>query len=79
MIEPGANALITSRVTSKAQTTIPQPIREALHIDAGDELVYRIEADYVILTKAKGEQRDDPFGTFQEWSSEADRRAYGRP
>jgi antitoxin PrlF len=31
----------------------------------------------VILTKAKQEPTDDPFATFHEWSSEADRRAYG--
>ncbi len=70
--------MITSRVTSKAQTTIPQPVRAALEIGAGDELAYRIEADHVILTKAKRPRHDDPFGTFEEWSSEADRRAYGQ-
>jgi antitoxin PrlF len=69
--------MITSKVTSKAQTTIPQPVRSALRVGEGDELAYRIEGDHVILTKAKQEPIDDPFATFHEWSSEADRRAYG--
>jgi antitoxin PrlF len=69
--------MITSKITSKAQTTIPQPVRSALHIREGDELAYQIEGDHVILTKAKPEPIDDPFATFHEWASEADRRAYG--
>ena len=69
--------MITSKITSKSQTTIPQPVRAALHLGAGDELAYRIEGDHVILTKARGEPLDDPFITFHEWSSEADQRAYG--
>ena len=69
--------MITSKITSKAQTTIPQPVRAALHVGEGDELAYRIEGDHVILTKAKREPIDDPFATFHEWSSEADWRAYG--
>jgi antitoxin PrlF len=68
--------MITSKITSKAQTTIPQPVRAALHLREGDELVYTIDGDRVILTKASREPIEDPFGTFHEWSSEADERAY---
>jgi antitoxin PrlF len=69
--------VITSKITSKAQTTIPQPVRAALRLAAGDALEYRIEGDRVILSKAKLNSVDDPFATFHEWSSEADERAYG--
>lgn len=69
--------MITSKMTSKAQTTIPQPVRAALHLRAGDELVYRIEGDHVILTKAPALEPEDPFATFTEWGSDADRKAYG--
>ena len=69
--------MITSKISSKAQTKIPQPVRAALHVGEGDEIAYRIEGDHVILTKAKREPVDDPFAAFHEWSSEADRRAYG--
>ena len=69
--------MITSRLTSKAQTTIPQPVRAALRLKQGDELVYQIENGRVILTKARRqESKDDPFRTFTEWDSEADRKAY---
>jgi len=68
--------MITSRLTSKAQTTIPAPVRKALHLNAGDELAYTIEADHVLLTKSTSTPADDPFATFGEWSSEADRTGY---
>jgi antitoxin PrlF len=69
--------MITSRLTTKAQTTIPRPVRSALNLKPGDELCYEIQGKRVIL--AKGRRRrsgDDPFKTFYEWDSEADRRAY---
>jgi antitoxin PrlF len=53
--------MITSRLTSKAQTTIPKPVRAALHLGAGDELVYEIQQNTVILRKAShGKGSDDP-------------------
>lgn len=71
--------MITSKLTSKAQTTIPQPVRIALKLHEGDELAYRIEGDSVILTKAKDAgMTEDPFRAFHEWDSEADRKAYGK-
>lgn len=70
--------MIKSRITSKAQTTIPLPVRNALRLAEGDELVYSIEAHRVVLTKASREPLDDPFATFGEWSSEADRRGYAK-
>ena len=68
--------MITSRLTSKAQTTIPQPVRSALRLREGDEIAYAIEGDRVVISKAPTAMTEDPFGTFTEWDSEADRRAY---
>ncbi|CAA7625773.1 Regulator of stationary/sporulation gene expression [Magnetospirillum sp. LM-5] len=68
--------MITSKLTSKAQTTIPQPVRIALHLKEGDEIAYSIEAGRVVLTRAPTEPVEDPLATFGEWSSEADQRAY---
>jgi antitoxin PrlF len=74
----GGLGVITSKLTSKAQTTIPQPVRAALQLKEGDELIYQIEDERVILTKARrGKEGDDPFRTFNEWNSAADRKAYG--
>nr|RNF59805.1 transcriptional regulator [Acidithiobacillus sulfuriphilus] len=70
--------MITSKLTSKAQTTIPQPVRIALHLREGDVLAYSIEDGRVLLSKATQEADEDPFVLFAEWDSEADRRAYGQ-
>jgi antitoxin PrlF len=69
-------AMITSKLTSKAQTTIPQPVRAALRLAEGDELAYEIDGGRVILTKASERGAEDPFGAFTEWGGEADRKAY---
>lgn len=69
--------MITSRLSSKAQTTIPRSVRKALGLDEGDTLAYEIVDGQVILSKADAKPLDDPFATFDEWDSEADRRAYG--
>jgi len=69
--------MIKSTLTSKAQTTIPKPVRAALHLQAGDELVYEIlEGGRVVLTKLASAPGEDPFATFTEWDGPADRKAY---
>ena len=71
------SAMITSKLTTKSQTTIPQAVRAALRVKEGDELVYQIDGPRVILTKANGDKgADDPFRTFAEWNSAADRKGY---
>lgn len=52
-------------------------MRTALNLQPGDEIVYEIVDDRVILTKARrGGKTDDPCRTFKEWGGEADTRAY---
>lgn len=69
--------MITSRLTSKAQTTIPQAVRKALQLREGDDLVYVIEDGRVILTRGPALSLDgDPFVLFEEWRGEEDKRAY---
>ena len=68
--------MISSRLTIKAQTTIPAPVRAALRLKPGDEVAYSIEGARVILTKAERGPADDPFATFDEWDSPADHEAY---
>lgn len=69
--------MIVSRLTSKAQTTIPQPVRVALNVKEGDSLAYEIREDGVVLSKATQGPAGDPFATFGEWGSDADSKAYG--
>jgi antitoxin PrlF len=75
--------LIASKITSKAQTTVPRSVRAALKLGVGDTklgvgdtIVYAIEGDHVIMTKATAATTDSPTATFDEWSSENDRHAY---
>jgi antitoxin PrlF len=69
---------ITSRITRKAQTTIPHPVRTALRLKEGDEIAYAIEDGRVILTQVESNNADDPYATFSEWDSDADWKAYER-
>lgn len=68
--------MITSRITSKAQTTIPRPVRQALGLQEGDTLAYEIRDGMVVLSRVERDTIDDPFTHFDEWDGAADRRAY---
>jgi antitoxin PrlF len=66
------SGMITSRLTSKAQTTIPKPVRAALRLRKGDEIAYAIEPGRVVLTRVQTKNTaDDRFKTFSEWDSPA--------
>ena len=43
--------MIISKLTSKAQTTIPQPVRAALGLQPGDEILYEIDDGRVTLPR----------------------------
>ena len=69
----------TSKLTSKYQATIPEPVRRLLHLRAGDAIVFDIEGGSVELRKAR--PVDLAFaqsleGTLSEWASAADEDAY---
>jgi antitoxin PrlF len=66
--------MIQSRITSKAQTTIPRAVRAALGVKEGDLLDYEIEDGKVILRRAKpsADPFENPFATFTEWADDLD-------
>lgn len=68
--------MIASRITSKGQTTVPQPVRLALRLHEGDEVAYEIRNGEVVMTKAGLLGVEELFATLEEWSSEADEKAY---
>ena len=68
--------MISSKITSKAQTTVPRAVRAALRLGIGDTILYTIEGDQVVMTKALTQPADGPTGCYEEWNSENDRRAY---
>jgi antitoxin PrlF len=66
--------MILSRLTSKAQTTIPAAVRRALGVEEGDYVPHTIEGGRVVLTRAEASGLD-PFAAFDEGDGEADRKA----
>lgn len=46
-------AMSESTITSKGQTTVPQPIREALHAEAGTRLQWTVMPDGAVIVRAK--------------------------
>jgi bifunctional DNA-binding transcriptional regulator/antitoxin component of YhaV-PrlF toxin-antitoxin module len=68
-----------SRLTAKAQTTSPKPVRTALGLKPGDVVVYEISGTRVTL--AKGRPADAAWlgaleTTLSEWASPEDAKAY---
>jgi antitoxin PrlF len=42
-----------STVTFKGQTTVPQPVREALHVQPGEKLCWHVMPDGSVVVRAK--------------------------
>lgn len=42
---------VAARVTSKGQVTVPKAVRDALGIEDGDEVVFRVEGHRAVLAK----------------------------
>lgn len=68
--------MIIGKVTAKAQVTVPLAIRRALDVQAGDELVWEIDNDRVVVSKAGGQPFANDFTAFTEWASPADCAAF---
>jgi AbrB family looped-hinge helix DNA binding protein len=41
----------SARLTSKGQITIPKPVREALDLHEGDEVIFRVERSRAVIAK----------------------------
>lgn len=42
---------VSARLSSKGQITVPRAVREALALEEGDRLVFRVEGDRAILAR----------------------------
>ena len=68
-----------SKLTRKYQATIPAPVRDVLHLEAGDSIAFDIEDERIRLRKARAidlEFAGALEATLDEWSGEADEEAY---
>jgi AbrB family looped-hinge helix DNA binding protein len=71
--------MLFSKITAKAQTTVPKGVREALGVKPGDMLVYRISKGRVTLARAEPVDRTylkAVESTLSEWTSAEDAAAY---
>jgi antitoxin PrlF len=69
-----------AKITAKGQTTIPQDVRAALHVTAGDLIAWEVGADGT-ATVRRVQPLDLEYlraveGTLSEWASSADEEAY---
>lgn len=53
-----------STLTSKGQTTLPKPVRQALGVNEGDPIRWRIEGDTVQVTSTAQDERDPLVDRF---------------
>ena len=73
-------AIITSKLTTKSQATIPGKIRKILGLHPGDSVAFEVNENLKVLIR-KATPIDFEFtraleGTLSEWSSKNDEEAY---
>ncbi|MGA8164317.1 MAG: type II toxin-antitoxin system PrlF family antitoxin [Waddliaceae bacterium] len=72
---------IPAKLTAKYQATVPKKVREALHLEAGDDIVYEILDDQTVILR-KVYPLDINYleginATLEEWEMKEDEEAYG--
>lgn len=54
-----------STLTDRFQTTVPSPVRQALHLGKKDKIKYTIQADgSVLMSRAQASENDPVLGEF---------------
>jgi len=58
----------SSTLTERYQTTVPEPVRQALNLSKGDKILYSILANgSVVLTRVPDEDRDPVIEAFLDF------------
>ncbi|OYV73467.1 MAG: AbrB family transcriptional regulator [Deltaproteobacteria bacterium 21-66-5] len=73
--------IVTSKMTSKHQATIPAPVRKALGLKAGDAVAFEIEPGNAVRLRKAGpldmnHLRAVEGSLASEWLSHSDEEAY---
>ncbi len=71
---------VVTKLTAKAQTTIPRQVRDVLQVDPGDSVVFTIQGETVTLGRAeKLDARFLKLATegFADWGSPEADDAFG--
>jgi len=72
--------MLTSRISSKGQITVPRKVRTAIGVQPGDLIAYEVQGQLVTL------KRIEPFDaafhaalskTLDEWATPEDEEAFG--
>ncbi|MBY0612906.1 MAG: type II toxin-antitoxin system PrlF family antitoxin [Beijerinckiaceae bacterium] len=53
-----------SKITAKGQTTLPKAVRQALGVDVGDEVIFNVNEDGVVIRRANAEEADPVIERF---------------
>lgn len=54
-----------STLTDRFQTTVPSPVRQALHLGKKDKIKYAIQSDgSVVISRAEAQESDPVLGEF---------------
>jgi antitoxin PrlF len=79
---------VSARLTSKGQVTIPKPVRDALELENGDSVLFRVEEGRAVLAKVPDflelagsvpvppDKRGLPWSEIRRQASEAIAREY---
>lgn len=72
--------LVSSKLTSKFQATVPKAIRDTLHLKSKDQIIYEILDDKTVVVR-KASPLDKAYlkgldHNLDEWNSEDDEKAY---
>ncbi len=43
---------VSARLSSKGQLTVPRAVRQALSLEQGDEVVFRVEGDRAVIARS---------------------------
>ena len=70
--------MIFGKISAKAQTTISRAVRLALGLKPGDDVVWEIEGNQVVMSRARKtvDAFAGNFDAFIEWASDADCQAF---